>query len=337
MPNQKVALVLGCTGQDGSYCMEFLLKKGYIVHGIIRRSSNFNTQRIDHIFDQITLHYGDLTDKMSLFRVISEYRPHEIYNFGAMSHVKVSSELEDYTFETNTLGMLSILQCVKTLGLEKHTKIYHASTSEQYGNQTDGTVLLNEDSPMNPISIYGISKLAAQHLCNMYRDAFGMFVISSVLFNHESSNRGHTFVTKKITDYIKKYQKDNNVSPLELGNLNAKRDWGFSQDYIEAIWMMMQQRNPENYVIATGETHSVREFVELAFKCINIEITWRGVGLLEQGICKDTKKILVTINDRYFRDIEIECLIGDSSKAKRILNWEPKTSFEELVTEMVEN
>jgi GDPmannose 4,6-dehydratase len=333
--NKKVALITGICGQDGSTLAELLLEKGYIVHGIMRRSATFNTQNIDHIFDKLHLHYGDLTDPMNIFNIISKVRPCEIYNLAALSHVKVSHDVENYTFQTNTLGVLSILQSVKNLGMEKTCKIYQASTSEIFGNITDGSFKLNEDSPQNPCSVYAISKYAAQQLCNMYRDAYGMFVVNSLLFNHESPRRGGTFVTKKITDYVGKYHKDYSIKPLELGNLNAKRDWGSAREYMKCVYLMLQQENPQNYVVATGETHSVREFVEVAFKEIGVDIVWQGTGVDEVGIKKWTNDIIVKVNPKYYRDIDIECLIGDASKAKKELGWIYDLSFNDLVKEMV--
>ena len=340
MENKKVALVTGICGQDGSFLAELLLEKGYIVHGIMRRAATFNTQNIDHIFDKLNLHYGDITDSMNVFNIISKVRPCEIYNLCAMSHVKVSHDIENYTFQANTLGVLNILQSVKNLGMEKTCKIYQASTSEIYGNITDGSFKLNEDSPQNPCSVYAISKYAAQQLCNMYRDAYGMFVVNSLLFNHESPRRGGTFVTKKITNYVGKYYKNNSIKPLELGNLNAKRDWSHAKDMCYGIFLMLQQETPKNYVLSNDTTHSVREFVELAFKEIGIEIVWQGSGVNEVGIRKGTENdlephIIVKVNPKYYRDIDIECLIGDSSRARNELKWLPKYSFEDLVKEMV--
>ena len=340
---QKVALITGITGQSGSFLAELLLEKGYIVHGIIRRSATFNTQNIEHIFDKLHLHHGDITDTMNVFNIISKVRPCEIYNLCAMSHVKVSHELENYTFQTNTLGILSILQSVKNLGMEKTCKIYQASTSEIFGNITDGSFKLNEDSPQNPCSVYAISKYAAQQLCNMYRDAYGMFVVNSLLFNHEGVRRGHTFVTQKIANYVGKYannikhpgKTNDNFFPLNLGNLNARRDWGSAKLYMNAVYLMLQQEKPDNYVIATGETHSVREFVELAFKEIGIQIEWKNTGIDEIGINYLTGETLVKVNPKYYRDIDIECLIGDASKAKRELEWTYDLEFKELVSEMV--
>jgi GDPmannose 4,6-dehydratase len=338
--DKKVALVTGICGQDGSTLAELLLEKGYIVHGIIRRSATFNTQNIDHIFDKLHLHHGDLTDSMNVFNIISKVKPSEIYNLAAMSHVKVSHDIENYTFQTNTLGILNILQSVKNLGMEKTCKIYQASTSEIFGNITDGSFKLNEDSPQNPCSVYAISKYAAQQLCNMYRDAYGMFVVNSLLFNHESPRRGGTFVTKKITNYVGKYYKNNSIKPLELGNLNAKRDWSHAKDMCYGIFLMLQQETPKNYVLSNDTTHSVREFVELAFKEIGIEIVWQGSGVNEVGIRKGTENdlephVIVKVNPKYYRDIDIECLIGDSSRARNELKWLPKYSFEDLVKEMV--
>lgn len=332
----KIALITGIGGQDGSTMAEYLLDLGYEVHGIIRRASNFNTQRIENIFDKITLHYGDLTDAGNIFYIINKVKPDEIYNFAAQSHVKVSCELENYTFQVNTLGLLNILQAVKQLGLDKKTKIYQANTSEQYGNVTDGTTLLTEKSPMLPVSPYGISKLASYHLANYYRDAFGMFVVSSVLLNHEGERRGHTFVTQKIAQHVGKYYKTGGkVKTLRLGNLNAKRDWGYAKDYMEGVYLMMQHTKPDNYLLATGEEHSVREFVELAFSEIGINIKWKGEGESEVGYNSETNETLVEVDPRYYRPIDIEHLIGDYSKAKQVLNWEPKTTFKQLVKLMV--
>lgn len=332
----KTWLVTGSCGMDSSHFFDLLLEKGYTnIHGTMRRSATFNSQNIDHIFNKLNLHYADLTDPMNIHNIISKVKPDYIVNFAAQSHVKVSHDIENYTFQVNTLGVLTIFQSVRTLGLEKTCKIYHASTSEMYGNTTDGSLILNEESPMNPVSIYGISKKSAQEICNMYRDAYGMFIVSSVLFNHEGSRRGHTFVTQKISDYVAKYKNNFNLNPLQLGNLNARRDWGNAKDYMEAVYLMLQQEHPQNFVIATGETHSVREFVELAFKEIGVDIIWQGTGVNEVGIKKWTNDIIVKVNPKYFRDIDIECLIGDASKAKRILGWEPRTTFNELVEDMV--
>lgn len=346
----KVALITGINGQDGSFLAELLLEKGYDVHGMIRRSSNFNTKRIDHLFDRLTLHYGDVSDMGNVYSIINKIRPDEIYNFAAMSHVKVSFELENYTFQVNTLGILNVLEAVRMMGM--NSRIYQASTSEMYGNTTDGTLYLKEDSTMMPVSPYGISKLAAHHICNYYRDAYGMFVVSSILLNHESERRGPTFVTKKITDYVGGYcrhlgkgrqyfssffSKLSVYAPLELGNLDARRDWGYAKDYVEGIWMMMQHDTPDNYVLASGEAHSVREFVELAFEEIGVRIEWRGDrgSTNEYGVDAASGMTLIKVNPKYFRPIDIETLIGDSGKAQRELGWEAKTSFRQLVSLMV--
>jgi len=331
----KVWLITGITGQDGSWFAEYLLNLGYTnVHGIMRRSSTLNTSNIDHIFDKLKLYHGDLTDSMNIFSIISNVKPDYIVNFAAQSHVKVSHELENYTMMTNTMGILYILQSVRQLGMN-NCKVYHASTSEMYGNQTDGNTLLSETSPMHPVSIYGISKLAAQNICNMYRDAYNMFVVSSVLFNHEGTRRGRTFVTRKIVDFVNKYKTNKTISHLQLGNLDARRDWGDAKDYMRAVYLMMMHEKPQNFVIATGETHSVREFVELSFQAIGVQIEWKGTGVEEVGFDKESKKTLVSINPKYYRDIDIECLIGDASKAKNELNWKPNVSFKELVYNMV--
>lgn len=332
----KVALITGITGMDGSTLADLLLSYDYEVHGIIRRASNFNTQRIEHIFDKITLHYGDLTDAGNVLSIISKVQPDEIYNFAAQSHVKVSCDLENYTFQTNTMGILNILQAVKVLGLANKTKIYQASTSEMFGNTTDGTTLLTENSEMNPVSPYGISKLAAHHLANYYRDGHNMFVVSSILLNHEGERRGSTFVTQKIARHVAKYHlKGGEVQPLQLGNLNAKRDWGYSNDYVHGIYLMMQHHKPDSYLLATGEEHSVREFVELAFKEIGITVLWKGIGEDEKGYNKDTGDLLVEVNSKYYRPIDIEHLVGDYTKAKTVLGWEPVTTFNQLVKIMV--
>lgn len=337
MDSEKIWLITGICGQDGSWFADYLLELGYKhVHGIIRRSATFNTKNIDHIFDRLCLHHGDLTDAMNIHSIISKVKPHFIVNFAAQSHVKVSHDLENYTFQVNTLGILNILQSVRLLGMETSCRIYHASTSEMYGNQTDGSSLLNENSLMTPVSIYGISKLAAQQVCSMYRDAYGMFIVSSVLFNHEGSRRGHTFVTQKIADYVAKYATTTDgMKPLQLGNLEARRDWGDAKDYMRAVYMMLMAETPENYVIATGETHSVREFVMLAFQEIGIDVEWTDDG--KTGMDANTGQLVVQTNPRYYRDIDIECLIGDASKAERELGWKPSVSFHQLVKYMVQS
>jgi GDPmannose 4,6-dehydratase len=337
----KVWLITGITGMDGSIFADLLLTKGYInIHGLIRRSSTFNTSNIEHIFSKLKLHYSDLTDAMNIYQIIQKIKPDYIVNFAAMSHVKVSHEMENYTFQANTLGVLNILQSVKSLGLV-NCKIYQANTSETFGNTTDGTKLLNEESEQKPCSIYAISKKASQDICNLYRDAYGMFIVSSILFNHEGPRRGHTFVTQKIVDYVAVVNLNMSIGipivPLQLGNLNAKRDWGLANKYMEAVYLMMRQEKPDTFVIATGESHSVREFVELAFNVIGINIKWEGEGINEIGLDSDTDGVLIEVNSKYYRDIDIDCLIGDASKAKRILGWEYDVSFKNLVEIMVDN
>lgn len=329
---KKTALIFGVNGQDGSHLVDLLLEKGYIVHGVIRRASTFNTQRISHVLSRIQLHYGDITDATNVTGVIAKVKPHEIYNFAAMSHVKVSFDMPMYTFQTITLGTLNVLQAVISLGLMK-TRVYHASTSEQYGNTTDGTVPLTEDSPMHPVSPYGIAKLAAYNLCNYYRDAYGLFVVSSILLNHEGPRRGGTFVTKKIADYARNWKSG--TTPLRLGNIDAKRDWGHAQDYVQGIYLMMQAPRPSNYVLATGEAHSVREFVELAFSFRGITVKWTGHASKERGVDSKTGETLVVIDPKYYRPIDIQVLVGDASKARRELGWVSTTSFDSLVKCMV--
>lgn len=344
----KVWLITGVTGQSASYYCDMLLDKGYTnIHGIMRRSATFNTQNIEHIFDKLKLHYGDLTDAMNIHNIISKVRPDYIVNFAAQSHVAVSAELESYTIQVNTIGILNILQSVKSLGLSETCRIYQCGTSEEFGNITDGTYKLNEDSPKVPVSVYAVSKLAAEHLCDIYKNAFNMFVVTGTLLNHESPRRGGTFVTKKITDYVGKYYKTlkNNsgpLGPLELGSLGSKRDWSHAKDMCDGIYLMLTQNEPKNYLLSNDTIHSVREFVELAFKEIKIEIVWRGTGVDEVGIKKGTEDdsephIIVKVNPKYYRDIDVKCLIGDSSRARNELGWSPKYSFEDLVKEMVQS
>lgn len=333
--SRKVAFITGITGMDGSIMAEILLEKGYVVHGLLRRSATFNTQNIDHIFDKLHLHHGDITDTMNIFTLINKIRPDEIYNFCAMSHVKVSAEIENYTIQTNTIGVLNLLQAVRLSGLEKTCRIYQANTSETFGNATDGTIKLNENSPRHPVSIYGISKNAANDICDMYRKAYGMFIVSSTLFNHEHERRGATFVTQKVANYVGKYYNKRHQGPLQVGNLNSLRDWTYAPDFLQCVYLMLQQETPEDFVLASGECHSVREFIELAFKEVDINIVWEGNGVKEVGKHSKTDEVLVQVNPKYFRDLELHTLIGDASKAKRILGWEPKTSFNELVSRMV--
>ena len=342
----KVALITGVTGQDGSYLAEFLLDKGYEVHGIIRRSSSFNTARIEHLyFDEwvrdmkrnrsINLHYGDMTDSSSLIRIIQTTQPDEIYNLAAQSHVKVSFDVPEYTAEADATGTLRLLEAVRILGLERKTKIYQASTSELYGLVQE--IPQRETTPFYPRSPYGVAKLYGYWITKNYRESYGMFAVNGILFNHESERRGETFVTRKITlaaDRIAAGQQDK----LYLGNLDALRDWGYARDYVECMWLMLQHDQPEDFVIATGEQHSVREFTERAFAHVGIELRWQGKGVQEQGIDKATGRVLVEVDPKYFRPAEVETLLGDPTKAKTLLGWNPqKTSFEELVRIMVEH
>ena len=327
----KVALISGITGQDGSYLAELLLEKGYEVHGIIRRASQINTQRIDHIYDQIKLHYGDLTDSTNLVRVIQQVQPDEIYNLGAQSHVKVSFEIPEYTGQVDALGTLRILEAVRLLGMESKTRIYQASTSEMFGKVQE--IPQKETTPFYPRSPYGVAKLYGYWIVKNYRESYGLHASSGILFNHESPRRGETFVTRKITrglSHISTGQQD----VLYLGNLNAKRDWGHAKDFVEAMWLMLQQDEPDDYVIATGKQHSVREFVEAAAPYFGMKIAWEGEGVDEVGIDKLTKKTVIKVNPKYFRPAEVETLLGDATKAKEKLGWEPKISFEQLVEDM---
>ena len=342
---KKVALITGITGQDGSYLAEFLLDKGYEVHGIIRRSSSFNTGRIEHLYIEelirdihsnrnLKLHYGDLTDSSNLIRLISEIQPDEIYNLGAMSHVKVSFEVPEYTANTDGIGVLRILEAIRFLKLEKKTKLYQASTSELYGKVVE--VPQNEKTPFYPRSPYGTAKLYAFWIIKNYREAYGLFAVNGILFNHESERRGETFVTRKITMAVARISKGLQ-SKLYLGNIDALRDWGYAKDYVEGMWLMLQQDKPDDYVLATGEMHSVREFVEKAFAVVDISIEWQGEGVQTKGINKKTGDLLVEIDPEYFRPNEVEQLLGDPSKAKKELGWNPKkTSFDELVRLMVQ-
>ena len=335
----KVALITGITGQDGAYLAEFLLKKGYIVHGIKRRSSSFNTARVDHLYKDphernvnFFMHYGDLTDSTNLIRIIQETQPEEIYNLAAQSHVQVSFETPEYTANSDGIGTLRLLEAIRILGLEIKTKFYQASTSELYGQVQE--IPQKETTPFYPRSPYAVAKLYAYWITVNYREAYDIFACNGILFNHESPIRGETFVTRKITMAATKI-KHGLQEKLYLGNLDAKRDWGFAGDYVEAIWLMLQQREPEDYVIATGETHSVREFTELAFKEAGINIIWKGKGREEVGLDASTGKVLIEIDPRYYRPTEVDLLIGDPSKAKEKLGWEPKVRLEELVKIMI--
>jgi GDPmannose 4,6-dehydratase len=330
----KVALITGITGQDGSYLAELLLEKGYDVHGIVRRSSLINTNRIDHIYDKIKLHYGDLTDSTNLVRVIQQVQPDEIYNLGAQSHVKVSFEMPEYTGMVDGLGTLRVLEAVRLLGMEEKTRIYQASTSEMFGKVQE--IPQKETTPFHPRSPYGCAKVYGYWITKNYRESYGMYACTGILFNHESPRRGDTFVTKKITNAFRK-MSEGKQTVLQLGNLNAKRDWGHAKDFVEAMWLMLQQDVPEDYVIATGEQYSVREFVEKVAPYFGMNIQWEGEGLDEVGIDKNTGIVRVIINPKYFRPAEVETLLGDSTKAKQNLGWSPKISFEQLIKGMCKN
>ena len=340
----KVALITGVTGQDGSYLAELLIEKGYEVHGIIRRSSSFNTERIEHLyFEQwvrdmkqrraLNLHYGDLTDSSSLIRIIQQIQPDEIYNLAAQSHVKVSFDVPEYTAEVDATGTLRLLEAVRILGLEQRTRIYQASTSELYGLVQE--IPQRETTPFYPRSPYGVAKLYGYWITKNYRESYGMFAVNGILFNHESERRGETFVTRKITLAAARIAQGMQ-DKLYLGNLDALRDWGDARDYVECMWLMLQHDQPEDFVIATGEQHSVREFTEKAFREAGIELRWEGSGIEERGIDQATGRVLVEVDPQYFRPAEVETLLGDPSKAKQLLGWNPqKTSFDELVRLMV--
>ncbi|MHB8171610.1 MAG: GDP-mannose 4,6-dehydratase [Thermincolia bacterium] len=337
----KVALITGVTGQDGAYLAELLLNKGYQVHGIKRRASLLNTGRIDHLYQdpherdvRFQLHYGDLTDSTNLIRIIQEVQPDEIYNLAAQSHVQVSFETPEYTANADAMGTLRLLEAIRILGLTDKTRFYQASTSELYGKVQE--IPQTEKTPFYPRSPYAVAKLYSYWITINYREAYNFFACNGILFNHESPLRGETFVTRKITRAIARI-KLGLQDKIYLGNMNAKRDWGHAADYVEAMWLMLQQDKPDDFVIATGETHSVREFVELAFAQVGIEVEWQGEGVQEKGIDKATGKVLVEIDPRYFRPTEVELLLGDPTKAKQKLGWQPKTTFKELVETMVES
>ncbi len=342
----KIALITGINGQDGSYLAELLLEKGYTVHGVIRRSSTFNTERIEHLYieslikdlhlkQRIKLHYGDMTDSTNLIRLIQQIKPDEIYNLAAQSHVKVSFELPEYTAETDGVGTLRLLEAIRICGLEQKTKIYQASTSELYGKVQE--IPQTETTPFYPRSPYGVAKIYAFWITKNYRESYNIFAVNGILFNHESERRGETFVTRKITLAVARI-KHGLQEKLYLGNLNSLRDWGYAKDYVECMWLMLQQEKPEDYVIATGEQHSVREFCELAFKEAGVALTWEGTNENEKGICKETGKILIEVDPNYYRPSEVETLLGNPSKAKNQLGWNPtRTSFAELVKIMVQH
>jgi GDPmannose 4,6-dehydratase len=335
----KKALITGITGQDGAYLAEFLLKKGYEVHGIKRRASSFNSARVDHLYRdpheesvRFLMHYGDLTDATNLIRIIQQIQPEEIYNLAAQSHVQVSFETPEYTANADALGALRILEALRILGLEKTTRFYQASTSEMFGKAQETPQ--NENTPFYPRSPYGAAKVYAYWITVNYREAYNIFACNGILFNHESPIRGETFVTRKITRAVARI-KLGLQERLFLGNLDSKRDWGHALDYVEAMWLMVQEAHPQDYVIATGESHSVREFVESAFREVGIGVSWKGSGVDEVGLDAKTGKSLVKIDSRYFRPTEVDFLLGDAGKAKRNLGWEPRISFGELVKMMV--
>lgn len=339
---KKTALITGITGQDGSYLAEFLLDKGYEVYGLFRRGSTNTTQRIESLINELAqedkkLHlvYGDMTDSMNLVRLIIEIKPDEIYNLAAQSHVAVSFEEPEYTANADGIGVLRILEAVRVAGLEKTTRIYQASTSELYGKVAE--IPQKETTPFHPRSPYGVAKLYGYWITKHYREAYGMYAVNGILFNHESERRGETFVTRKITLAVGNIVKGKQEK-LYLGNLNAKRDWGYAKDYVECMWLMLQQEKPEDFVIATGETRTVREFLESAFACAGIQLRWEGEGIDEKGIDTATDKVLVEVSPEFFRPAEVDLLLGDPTKAKEVLGWNPrKTSFEELVRRMVEH
>ena len=327
----KTALITGITGQDGSYLAEFLLEKGYEVHGIVRRTSLINTHRIDHIYSQLNLHYGDLTDSTNLISVIRKVEPDEIYNLGAQSHVRVSYDVPEYTAQTDGVGTLRVLEAVRLLGMADKVRVYQASTSELFGLVQ--SVPQTELTPFHPRSPYGVAKMYGYWIIKNYRESYDMYACSGILFNHESPRRGETFVTRKITLGLSAISKGEQEC-LYLGNLNALRDWGHARDYVEAMWLMLQQDKPDDYVIATGKMYSVRDFIEACAPYFDMDIMWIGEGLDEVGIDKKSGNAIIKVDPKYFRPAEVEQLLGDATKAKKELGWEPKTSFEQLVKEM---
>ena len=332
--NMRVALITGITGQDGSYLAELLIEKGYEVHGIVRRASLINTHRIDHIYDRIKLHYGDLTDATNIIAVIKKVKPDEIYNLGAQSHVKVSFETPEYTGNTDALGALRVLEAVRLLGMEDKVHIYQASTSEMFGKVRE--IPQTETTPFYPRSPYGCAKVYGYWITKNYREAYNMYACTGILFNHESPRRGETFVTRKITRGLKAIS-EGKQNVLYLGNLDAKRDWGHAKDYVEAMWLMLQQEDADDYVVSTGEQYSVREFVEKCAPYFGFELEWYGKGEDEIGMDVNTKKTIVAINSKYYRPAEVETLLGDSTKARQKIKWDPKISFDNLVKDMCEN
>lgn len=337
----KKALITGVTGQDGSYLAELLLSKGYEVHGIKRRSSSFNTARIDHIYEdfhkddaRFFLHYGDMTDTLNLVSLLQKIEPDEVYNLAAQSHVKVSWDCPEFTADTNAMGTLRLLESLRVTGLGKKTRFYQASTSELYGKIQEK--IQNEKTPFYPRSPYGVAKLYGYWITVNYRESFGMFASNGILFNHESPRRGETFVTRKITMAAARI-KVGLQEKLYLGNLNSKRDWGHARDYVEGMWRILQHEKPDDFVLATGRTTSIRDFVKMTFKHLDMDIEFKGKGVNEKGIDKKTGKVVVEVDPRYFRPAEVDVLLGDASKAKKLLKWKPKTSLENLCKEMVEN
>ncbi|KGR73990.1 GDP-mannose 4,6-dehydratase [Ureibacillus sinduriensis] len=340
----KKALITGVTGQDGSYLAEFLMEKGYEVHGVIRRSSSYNQERLEHIhlsellgsngnIKRFFLHYGDITDALNIMNLISTIQPDEIYNLAAQSHVHVSFEMPGYTLDVDAKGTLNILEAVRILGLAEKTRVYQASTSELFGKVQE--VPQKETTPFYPRSPYGIAKMYGYWITKNYRESYQLFAVNGILFNHESERRAENFVTRKITLAAARIAKQKQQT-LQLGNLDAYRDWGYAKDYVECMWLMLQHDKPEDFVIATGEMHSVREFAEIAFQHAGIELQWTGVGIQEKGINRSTGEVVVEVSPRYFRPAEVDQLLGDPTKAKKLLNWNPtKTTFEELVKRMV--
>ncbi len=337
MPRRK-ALITGITGQDGAYLAEFLLEEGYVVHGVKRRSSLFNTQRIDHLYQdphdqdvRFVLHYGDLTDATNLIRIVQEVQPDEIYNLGAQSHVQVSFDTPEYTANADAVGTLRLLEAIRILGLTDQVRFYQASTSELFGKVRETPQ--NENTPFYPRSPYGVAKLYAYWITVNYREAYGLFACNGILFNHESKLRGETFVTRKITRAAARI-KLGLQDRLYLGNLDARRDWGHARDFVEGMWLMLQQDEPDDYVLATGQTHTVRAFCEKAFAAVGIDLVWQGTGAEEQGLSAETGDVLVAVDPRYFRPTEVDLLLGDARKAHETLGWQPRYTFDAMVEEM---
>ncbi len=335
--SSRVAFVTGITGQDGSYLAELLLEKGYTVHGLIRRASNFNTHRINHLYQdphtrpgKLFLHFGDIADSSSVNRLLRAIEPHEIYNLGAQSHVRVSFDMPEYTADVTALGTLRLLDAIRDIGIAP--RFYQASSSEMFGKAHE--IPLTEVSPFHPRSPYGVAKVFSYWITRNYRESYGMFATNGILFNHESERRGETFVTRKITKGLAQL-KAGTIDRLHLGNLDAKRDWGHARDYVEGMWKMLQHHEPDDFILATNETHTVREFAEKAAAVLGFRLTWKGTGIREKGIDTKTGRTLIEIDPRYFRPAEVDVLQGDYSKAQRLLGWEPRTSFEELVERMV--